>query len=448
MLRGTNKRLFKSSSLRRKQFLWCFIFFLLLIGIVNVSIKYENLKNELHQENVSLELDDGITDEARKYIEELGLINPGENGEAVIIPETASDEIKKLVNESFEANGFTAFISNMVSLNRNIPDFRSDICKNKVYHKNLPKCSIMIPFHNEDWMLLMRTVHSVLLRTPPELYVEILLVDDASDKEWLQKPLEDYVKKIPKMKLIRSHRRLGITNTRNLGAINAIGPILVCLDCHVEVAPGWLEPLLDRFVDNKKLLVGPRLKSINSETMETTFNDNLPYEIGGVQWDLGFSWIPYNKIIGFTSRESFEPMKSAPAMGPTRAVYKDFFLELGMHDPDFGTWGGEDVELSLKVWLCGGRVEIVPCSQTAHMYKAHKYKNASDKTYRWNTNRIAEVLLDHYKRFYYRATKNAPKEFGNVTERIEIKKRNQCKPFKWFLDNVYNIPMPDDIKDP
>ncbi|CRK90405.1 CLUMA_CG004213, isoform A [Clunio marinus] len=70
------------------------------------------------------------------------------------------------------------------------------------------------------------------------------------------------------------------------------------------------------------------------------------------------------------------------------------------------------------------------------------------KNYRWNTNRVAEVVLDEYKRFYYRYTKNADPNFGNVTERSEFKIRNNCKPFKWFLENVYNIPVSDDIKDP
>lgn len=74
-----------------------------------------------------------------------------------------------------------AFASSMVRLNRHLPDVRSDVCKNKTY-SNLPKCSIVIPFHNEDWMLLIRTMHSVLNRSPLELVEEVLLVDDASSR--------------------------------------------------------------------------------------------------------------------------------------------------------------------------------------------------------------------------------------------------------------------------
>lgn len=46
----------------------------------------------------------------------------------------------------------------------------------------LPRVSVIIVFHNEGWSVLMRTVHSVINRTPPQFLEEILLVDDYSHK--------------------------------------------------------------------------------------------------------------------------------------------------------------------------------------------------------------------------------------------------------------------------
>ena len=56
-------------------------------------------------------------------------------------------------------------------------------CAEERYPPNsqLPTTSVVIIFHNEAWTVLLRTVHSVIDRSPPELLKEIILVDDYSD---------------------------------------------------------------------------------------------------------------------------------------------------------------------------------------------------------------------------------------------------------------------------
>ena len=41
---------------------------------------------------------------------------------------------------------------------------------------------MILVFHNEGWSTLVRTVHSVINMSPPELLHEVVMVDDFSDK--------------------------------------------------------------------------------------------------------------------------------------------------------------------------------------------------------------------------------------------------------------------------
>ena len=58
-------------------------------------------------------------------------------------------------------------------------------CKNIQYPKELPTASIVIVFCNEAPSPILRTIHSVVNRTPPQYLHEVVLLDDASDRRKL-----------------------------------------------------------------------------------------------------------------------------------------------------------------------------------------------------------------------------------------------------------------------
>lgn len=59
----------------------------------------------------------------------------------------------------------------------------ADRCLSLKYPTKLPTASVVIIFHNEAWSTLLRTVHTVLARSPQEYLKEIILVDDHSNYE-------------------------------------------------------------------------------------------------------------------------------------------------------------------------------------------------------------------------------------------------------------------------
>ena len=56
----------------------------------------------------------------------------------------------------------------------------ADSCRKVGYSEDLPDASVIITFYNEAWRTLLRTIHSVIDRSPPRMLREIILIDDGS----------------------------------------------------------------------------------------------------------------------------------------------------------------------------------------------------------------------------------------------------------------------------
>ncbi|XP_021047025.1 inactive polypeptide N-acetylgalactosaminyltransferase-like protein 5 [Mus pahari] len=333
--------------------------------------------------------------------------------------------------------GLNVIMSRRLGIQREVPDSRDKICQQKHYPFNLPTASIIICFHNEEFNTLLRTVSSVVNLSPQHLLEEIILVDDMSEFDDLKDKLDYHLEIFRgKIKLIRNKRREGHIRSKMIGASRASGDILMFLDSHCEVNRVWLEPLLHAIAKDHKMVVCPIIDVINELTLDYMA---APIVRGAFDWNLNFRW---DNVFSYEldgPEGPSTPIRSPVMAGGIFAIHRHYFNELGQYDKDMDICGGENVELSLRIWMCGGQLFILPCSRVGYNSKAlRQHRLVNQSALSRNLLRVVHVWLDEYKEnFFLQRPSLTYVSCGNISERVELRKRLGCKSFKWYLDNIF-----------
>ena len=209
-----------------------------------------------------------------------------------------------------------------------------------------------------------KTVWAVWENTDKSVLKEIIVVDDGS-KPPLRKVMSERLLTggpgIPKMKIVRHERTLGLISAKKSGGDAASGDVIVFFDCHVSPRKGWEVAFLKqmRRKQDHRTIVVPTITSLNPDTWK-----EIPGGGGGkvcfILWNNDFTWL-------------YNPGRDAPLMsGGLLALSRRWWEETGGYDTKMVAWGGENIDQSLRSWLCGGRIEVAEGAFVAHMWRDPK----------------------------------------------------------------------------
>ncbi len=207
--------------------------------------------------------------------------------------------------------------------------------------RELPHLSVVVISWNQA-DFLKRLVGQLLAQDYPRDRYEILVVDDGStdgSREWLRSLPESSVRAI-----------FGATNrgrsaSRNAGIRAARGEVIVMIDGDHTVQSNFLSVHAERHQHERCVIVGksdfvdhPEFRALNTYLNE-----------GGAS-----KLSPSAKLPGryFLTRNCSVP--------------RDLLMQVGMFDEQFSAWGGEDLDLGVKLELTGVPIYGEPRALAIH----------------------------------------------------------------------------------
>jgi GT2 family glycosyltransferase len=209
-----------------------------------------------------------------------------------------------------------------------------------------PAVSVVIISRNEGSELLATT--SNVLATLPRQQRQVIIVDDDSTDS-----STEFLKEAADVMLVRSPG-IGVARARNLGASHATGDVVVFLDAHVRLPENWIDPLVESLRDPQVGAVAPGVYSISEPKCR-----GFGLDLAGP--DLKARWL---------RKPGSLPEKVPILPGCCLAMRQDALQSSGGYDPAMKQLGGNDAELSCRLWLQGYELLVVPSLEVGHLFRA------------------------------------------------------------------------------
>jgi GT2 family glycosyltransferase len=243
-----------------------------------------------------------------------------------------------------------------------------------------PLVSILIIAWNSERYLSV-CLDTLLAQTHKDF--EIVIIDNGSiDQEYLDELEENYFDL--KLTIKKINKNLGFAVANNIGARLARGKYLVLLNADAFPEPDWLEQLV-RVAEEKPEFTFFASRQIQANSPDLLDGTGDEYHITGLAWRQNYNH-PSNKY-GTESGEVFSACAAA-------ALYlRDDFIKVGGFDEDYFSYH-EDVDLSFRLRLAGGRCLYVPQAVVYHVGSASTSKGSDFAFYHGHRNLVWTYFKD------------------------------------------------------
>jgi GT2 family glycosyltransferase/glycosyltransferase involved in cell wall biosynthesis/regulator of replication initiation timing len=260
--------------------------------------------------------------------------------------ETQEQTIKNVHNSKTAKNKLNEdIIKDSINYEMNIisKDIKSEL-NNPYQHIDF---SIIIPVHNN--LHFTKKCIENIYKTSAMFSIEVIVIDNASTDETYS-----YLNSISDLvKIIKNDSNESFSKANNQGAEIAKGKYLVFLNNDVEVQPGWLDALEERFSEDENVAIqGAKLIYPNGLIQHcgvvwgpVTENMNLHYHI----------YLAANPEVEWVNNYKEYQMVT----GALLAIRSKVFKEIEMFDEKY-FFGHEDLDLCLKTRSAGYKVMYNP----------------------------------------------------------------------------------------
>jgi glycosyltransferase involved in cell wall biosynthesis len=296
-----------------------------------------------------------------------------------------------------------------------------------------PAISVIIPAYNEaSWIT--QTVASMAGTRETDARLEFVVVDDASTDDTaavVAHSSADLSRRWDvRLRIFRLERRAGVPVARNWGAHHASAEILFITDAHVCPSGGWDHRVLQHIRANRILAA----TLTDKDSRFYGYGCRLTLPSMGVYWNKG------------PVRELF-PAQIASCAGT--AISRELYMRLGGYDSGMPLYGGAEPEFSVRAWLQGAEVMVVPSLLVKHRFKDRNERTAFvEKVHVFmvhNSMRFGLLyqsdlgclqLMRYFAAYFPESIERAIQMLSssNLWERRRFLERRRERPFDWFVN--------------